>query len=542
MVSPCFLSFSRNTHSLFDGQYYVCEVTLSDAARSSPAGYASTVGHIHVGCPVSVVVPAIVAENRSVAAEINAISSIASTFIDTSANQEHLPRCREHFDRGSRAAIPDTSPISDSAIELKLSEQDRTRIVQEIQRLEKKTIIAHVLGLRPTRADLRLLLQAALKQDLDNIIEVQILGRNYYQLEFASERMTPVLLEKKAVAVKGGWISFHKWSHNFSANQVHHDLHSYQTCVVVFPNLRKEWLPSMHVIASSIGTVLEIYEKPRQSEDKYLGAASAKLLISKSTKLPSNILLPNLLDPLQAPYSQKILYRGLPNQCFRCFGFGHLAKYCPKFKEEINKHTTTSAIVPYQNKSEGWTTVKHKKTPAHVSLNKLAQVPINNMQEFPPLQNTYNALQMEDESLEELKNGGHLSFHPPQNLKFDTSFPKLVVGQPPIKIVEEQQNLVMPTNLDRSKENVASKLQVVSDKPKEQPRDIEMNHEHNHVRFQFTQDPLIIHNSEKVVKEHRIHKYAGTDLLFKRQMRAQEGAKKGRQDALLEKRTSLDPM
>ena len=111
--------------------------------------------------------PAIVAENRSVVAEIKASSaaesSLASTFIATSANQEHLPRRHEQFDRGSHAANLDIPPISDSAIELKLSEQDRTRIVQEIQRLEKKTIIAHVLGLRPTHGDLRLLLQAALK-------------------------------------------------------------------------------------------------------------------------------------------------------------------------------------------------------------------------------------------------------------------------------------------------------------------------------------------------------------------------------------------
>ena len=373
--------------------------------------------------------------------------------------------------------------------------------------------------------------------------------------------MPPILLEKKAVAVKGGWISFHKWSHNFSANQVHHDFDSYQTCVVVFPNLRKEWLPSMHVIASTIGTVLEIYERPRRIEDKSLGAASAKLLISKSTRLPSNILLPNLLDPLQAPYSQKILYRGLPNQCFRCFGFGHLAKYCPKFKEDINKHTPSTTIVPYQNRAEGWTTVEHKKTPPRVSLNKPTQVPINNMQEFPPLQNTYNALQMEEESLEELNNGGHLSFHPPQKLKsdsssqkivqhsiqFDTSFPKLVVGQPPIKIAENQQILVMSTNSDLSnklKGKVASNLQVYLDMIKGQPVDIEINQEHIHVGFQFTvtQDPLTIQNSEKLVKEHRMHKYAGKDLLLKRQMRAQEGAKKGRQDALLEKRTSLNPM
>ena len=180
--------------------------------------------------------------------------------------------------------------------------------MQEIQYLEKKTIIVHVLGLRSTRADLCLLLQAALKQDLENIIDVQILGNNYYQLEFESKRMTLVLLEKKAIAIKGGWISFHiEWSHNFSANQVHHDFDSYQICVVVFPNLRKERLPSMHVIASTIGIVLEIYERPRRIKDKYLGVASAKLLISKSTRLPSNILLPNLIDPLQASYSQKNL-------------------------------------------------------------------------------------------------------------------------------------------------------------------------------------------------------------------------------------------
>ena len=116
----------------------------------------------------------------------------------------------------------------------------------------------------------------------------------------------------------------------------------------------------------------------------------------------------------------------------------------------------------------------------------------------------------------------------------------MVVGQPPIKIAKNQQTLVMPTNLDISnnlKENVASNLQADSDKSKEQPWDTEMNHEYNHARFQFTQDPSIIQNSEKVVKKHRMHKYAGKDLLLKRQMRAQEGAKKGRQDALLEKRT-----
>ena len=119
------------------------------------------------------------------------------------------------------------------------------------------------MGIRPRRADLRLLLQASLKQDIDNITDIQMLGRNYYQVEFELERMVPILLEKKTVAIKGGWVFFHKWTHNFSANQVLHDLDSYHTCVAVFPNLRKEWVPFVHLIASTIGKVLETYDKPR---------------------------------------------------------------------------------------------------------------------------------------------------------------------------------------------------------------------------------------------------------------------------------------
>ena len=193
-------------------------------------------------------------------------------------------------------------------VELLLSEQDRIHILREIQVMERRTIIERVLGIRPSRADLRLLLQAALKQDVDNIVDVQMLGKNFYQLEFESDRMVPFMLERKAIAVKGGWVSFHKWIHNFSANQVLHELDSLYTCMVVFPNLRKEWTTSIALIAATIGTVLEVYNKPRKEGDKMLGAISAKILVSRATVLPSHILLPNLLDSTQSPYSQKIMY------------------------------------------------------------------------------------------------------------------------------------------------------------------------------------------------------------------------------------------
>ena len=59
--------------------------------------------------------------------------------------------------------------------------------------------------------------------------------------------------------------------------------------------------------------------------------------------------------------------------------------------------------------------------------------------------------------------------------------------------------------------------------------------------YQFTvsQDTLTLQTPQKQVKDHRVHKHAGNYLLLKRQARAQEGAQKGRQDALLEKRTPI---
>ena len=161
--------------------------------------------------------------------------------------------------------------------------------------------------------------------------------------------------------------------------------------MVGFPNLRKEWITSIELIAATIGTVLEVYDKPRKEGDKMLGAMSAKILVSKATVLPSHILLPNLLDSTQSPYSQKIMYRGLPNQCFRCFGFGHLAKHCPKFQNASHIVEPSTTIIPYKASSEGWTIVGNRKTSRP---SKIQQVQPNNLQEFPPLHNKYTTLQV----------------------------------------------------------------------------------------------------------------------------------------------------
>ena len=131
--------------------------------------------------------------------------------------------------------------------------------------------------------------------------------------------------------------------------------------MVVLPNLRKEWINSIALIGAMIGMILEVYDKPRKG-DKMFGVMPAKIMVSMAKVFLSHILLPNLLDSMQSPYSQKIMYRGLPNQSFRCFGFGHLTKHCPKFHNASHIVESSTTIIPYKASSNGWSIIGNKKT------------------------------------------------------------------------------------------------------------------------------------------------------------------------------------
>ena len=168
-----------------------------------------------------------------------------------------------------------------------------------------------------------------------------------------------------------------------------------------------------------------------------LGMMSAKILVSKATVLSSHILLPNLLDSMQSPYSQKFMYRGLPNQCFRCFGFGHLAKHCPKFQNASHIVESSTAIIPYKASSEGWTIVGNRKTSLPT---KTQQVQHNNLKEFPPFQNKYTTLQVDDEDPQvPLATGSLISSKtntcPPMTTMPSKSSSRLIEGKPPTKTI-----------------------------------------------------------------------------------------------------------
>ena len=100
----------------------------------------------------------------------------------------------------------------------------------------------------------------------------------------------------------------------------------------IFPGLRKEWCQVLNLIGSLLGTVIAIKNDSSQDDDRIRGAPSLRILAPRNSELPSYVLLPNLQEDKE-PLSQKIMYQGLPEQCFICRNFGHLGKECPRRRD-----------------------------------------------------------------------------------------------------------------------------------------------------------------------------------------------------------------
>ena len=83
------------------------------------------------------------------------------------------------------------------------------------------------------------------------------------------------------------------------------------------------------------------------------GAPSVKLLCKKDAVLPNWIRLPKLQGNMFQKI-QKVLYFGLPNQCFSCIKIGHLVKDCltaqGKHIADMNKqnNSVVTSLLPHE--------------------------------------------------------------------------------------------------------------------------------------------------------------------------------------------------
>ena len=184
---------------------------------------------------------------------------------------------------------------------------------------------------------------------MDKIIDIQILGRGCYQLEFENGESVSCLLSLGSVDLKGALAVFYPWRHRFNTLALQEDSAVMFTCTAVFPNLEKEWRKILPKLSASIGKVLA-FQSRTKNEVLEGGAPSVKLLCRKGEKLPQWIRLPKL-DGNAFQKLQKVVYYGLPNQCYRCREIGHIAKACP-----LEQDTTSSGEVLVQ-KSLQWQTV-----------------------------------------------------------------------------------------------------------------------------------------------------------------------------------------
>ena len=112
----------------------------------------------------------------------------------------------------------------------------------------------------------------------------------------------------------------------------------------------------MPELGASIGKVLAFNPLTAKDGMEGGGAPLVKLLYWKGDKLAQWIRLPKL-HGITFQKNQKVVYYGLPNQCYRCKGIGHL----PKFHLLDQGIEVTSPCEGHALKPLQWQTVNRRQ-------------------------------------------------------------------------------------------------------------------------------------------------------------------------------------
>ena len=434
-----------------------------------------------------------------------------------------------HTRAGESSAPPQFSPhFSDETVDLVLSEEDRAVVLGEVQRLEVYSLVVQVQGLRLNRSELRHTLYAAFSEEADKIIDIQFMARGCYHVEFASEEAVTKLLAIKEAGVEGAWISFHKWSHNVNVDDILQDQESSMVFTAVFPGLRKEWRNVLPRIGTLLGKVIGM------REGQVGGVPAVRLIAPRSVPLPSTITLPNLLMN-KSPVVQKIYYQGLPNQCFVCRQFGHLGRDCQKRRPKDEARAPTQPNV----NNEGWSTVaaKHVFKPT----SKLVK-PVLLLEANP-----YHSLQETEKEVGTSKVEGGFSipvFTNEQHNSKDT-FSKVQDVESVFKVNNQFSN-DKQIFLDQVQQ-IDTSVAFEEFKKKNEVLKVDITHAEmkggNIVAF-----TTVDKSSDRVssIDKHmpvRAHKVTGKEIWSnRRQLRASEDGRKGRDVALTERRVGVQNM
>ena len=224
-----------------------------------------------------------------------------------------------------------------AALRLSLSAEEKASLLAEIDRLQATSVICKVAGFRPSRGEMRDLLQARLLADVGKIVDVQTLGRSFYQIEFEAPDMAARVLQLSPLTLRAGRAYFRPWRHGFDPTTEVVEEASFPVSVCL-PGLRREYLHLLPQIGGIFGVTLETPRTAASVAAKAAGLPSVRVLISDPSALPKEIFLPAASG---AWFRQRVEYTGLPNQCFVCRKIGHLAKACPRRQTRSASRTGT---------------------------------------------------------------------------------------------------------------------------------------------------------------------------------------------------------
>ena len=388
----------------------------------------------------------------------------------------------------------------------------------------------YFLGIEVIRTRTEIMISQRHSEEADNILDIQFMSRGCYHVEFATEESVNKLLAIKEAGVEGAWVSFHKWFHNVKVDDILQDQEASMVFTAIFPGLRKEWRNVLPRIGALLGKVIATRDGQAHGSDRMGGVPAVRLIAPRSVRLPATISLPNLLLN-KPPVVQKVYYQGLPDQCFVCRQFGHLGRDCQKRRTYNEAQTPNRPNVNY----DGWSTIsnKHVFKPSNTMVNPMLLLEAN----------PYHALQ------EVEKDAGITA------MEVGLAFPNLTKED---RVEQNAQDILLKVQTVESVSKVNNQWNndkhMLLDKLKQDDRSLLVNKggkmevgkvDLPHVDMDcgniiaFT-TATTFSDRVSIVDKHvpvRAHKLSGKDIWSnRRQLRASEDGRKGRDVALTEKR------
>ena len=274
-----------------------------------------------------------------------------------------------------------------------LSPEEECLMESELTRLKRESFVVKVVGSRPNRAILRDWLQSCLQEDLGRLKDIAFMGKGFYHVIVMPETNVCKIVESSPLIWHNARAYVFNWDADFDMCKADAYIGNPTVVTTFFPGLPKQWESFLPAIGKSMGgQCLEKTLAERISETPRI-----KLIVSDVKTLPQSMLLSS---KQMADHVQTVEYVGLPGQCFACRQMGHMARECPRGKENMHHgngkqgQKCKTSLMQQKNQRMNHALSKNEDGWKHNTYKGKQKVMVG--QEWLPLRNKYALLTLED--------------------------------------------------------------------------------------------------------------------------------------------------